>query len=257
MADKLFGSEDFEVNRADPRGRWVLPWLFLLGFLIYELTTYPALGVGTVCLKFGWEDFRTALWLRRTDPLPARARACFWLYMSFGLLKTAITGGILMLVCATFAAPVPNQQANLIGNAPSVEFVVAGMTAMGAFMFSALSTCIAMFKAWRGRFKLWLSYTVHIARRQDCWPPPDLSPQIPNQARAILLAAIIAIGTLICLSLVPLLLFIGQVVNPVLSTCCVVAMLIVVPILLFSIAGYVSRGLAARPSDCWEAASVA
>src|SRR5688500_12502652 len=146
MADRLFASEDFEVDRPDARGTWVWLWLLLLGFVIYELTAYPALGIGTVCLKFGWEDFRTALWLRRTDPLPARGRACFWLYLSFGLLKTAITGGILMLVCATLA---PLIQPNAVGNAPTAEFVVATVTAFGGFMLSALSTCIALYKAWR------------------------------------------------------------------------------------------------------------
>src|SRR5205823_1721793 len=52
-----------------------------VGWALYELTTQPALGAVAVCLKFGWEDFRTARWLRRRDPNRRRGRACFWLYV--------------------------------------------------------------------------------------------------------------------------------------------------------------------------------
>jgi hypothetical protein len=64
--------EDFtaldEYPDQQARSRWHTPltWsaLAALGLLVYELTAQPALGVSVLCLKFGWNDWRTALWLR-------------------------------------------------------------------------------------------------------------------------------------------------------------------------------------------------
>ena len=52
-------------------------WLGLLAlaWIIVELTHQPALGAVAVCLKFGWEDFRTARWLYNTDPQLWRRRS--------------------------------------------------------------------------------------------------------------------------------------------------------------------------------------
>ena len=71
---------------------WAL--LLIVAWLVFELTAQPALAVAAVCVKFGWEDFRTARWLRRSDPDRLRGRACFWLYVASGLWKTAITGTV-------------------------------------------------------------------------------------------------------------------------------------------------------------------
>src|SRR5947209_18895965 len=84
--------ENLEHPTADeerPGRGWHGPFtwtgLLAVGWVLYELTAQPAVGAVAVCLKFGWEDFRTALWLRRRDPDRRRGRACFWLYAGNGL----------------------------------------------------------------------------------------------------------------------------------------------------------------------------
>src|SRR5947209_1697135 len=73
------------------------------GILVFELTKSPGLGAAIACTKFGWEDFLTARWLRRTDPDRRRGRTCFWLYVASGLWKCALTG-IAVMFAVTFLA---------------------------------------------------------------------------------------------------------------------------------------------------------
>src|ERR1700733_2601344 len=91
-----------------PRSRWRLPftWLGLLAvaWVIVELTHQPALGAVAVCLKFGWEDFRTARWLYHTDTQLWRRRSTFWLYLAWGLWKTAVVA-FLMSIGFALVAP--------------------------------------------------------------------------------------------------------------------------------------------------------
>src|SRR4051794_36905981 len=77
-----------------------LPLLLVVGWVLYELTAQPALGVAAICLKFGWEDFPPAFWLRRNDPQRTRADACFWLYIASGVWKAAITASVMIFAFA-------------------------------------------------------------------------------------------------------------------------------------------------------------
>ena len=94
--------EDFqEVNleeNSPKRSHSRFIWLILigLGFLVYELTAQPALGVSLASIKFGWNDLLSARWFRRTDPDRRRGRTYFWLYLASSFWKIAITATILM-----------------------------------------------------------------------------------------------------------------------------------------------------------------
>ena len=46
------------------------PMLFVAGWLLYEFTAQPGFGTLVACVKFGWADVRTALWLRRLRSRP-------------------------------------------------------------------------------------------------------------------------------------------------------------------------------------------
>jgi hypothetical protein len=244
MADAFFGSEDFEPAVRRQRGvRW-LPALLLAAFLVYELTAQPGLGAAVICLKFAWEDWRTALWLRRTDPDRRRGRACFWLYVSFGLLKTALTGSALMF---TFAIVLSPQRAP--GNPPPPEVITAILTAMLGFLLCSFATVVALVKAWHGGIRLWLDDSVHNARRQNQWPPPNPSRHVKNQARGVALAAIITICTLIILCLLPLFFLIGP--SPAVAASLLVVVLIVLPFFFLALRDYLERGFARCPGDCW------
>jgi hypothetical protein len=156
------------------RGRFLWPALLLVGWLLYELTERPALAVITICLKFGWEDFRTALWLWRRDPRRGRGWACAFLYVSSGLWKTTATA--LLLLCAYIIALAvaeglraqPGQPINL-----EVELMSTFLTGTVGAVLAILTTCLAVELALCCKAKLWLNRQVHWARREDHWPPPD------------------------------------------------------------------------------------
>jgi len=156
-----------------------LPVLLVLGWLIVETTHMPGLAAMTMCLKFGWEDFRTAFWLRRNDPNRGRAKACFWLYLSSGLWRVAVTAILMMILIVlliVFLQP-PQPQQNF--NAPpqrrdhDTEGLIKGalITAALAFLLSCLATFRAVWFGLSHRVQFWLSSGVHRARRHDEWPP--------------------------------------------------------------------------------------
>src|SRR5690606_5475257 len=89
------------LSRPAPcrRSLWLsLPFLLVVSWACYELTSQPSLAAMLLCLKFGWEDFRTGWWLRRTDPLRPRGAAGFWLYTSWGLWKAVLAALAMMVV---------------------------------------------------------------------------------------------------------------------------------------------------------------
>jgi hypothetical protein len=172
------------------QSRWRLPftWLGLLALavLVIELTHQPALGAIAICLKFGWEDFLAARWLWRHDPDLWRRRGTFWLYLAWGLWKTAV---VAFLMSVGFAAVVPR---NPQGAAPPAlhEFISTFLTTLAGFGLSTLMTVLAILCAWRGGVRLWLDSAVHRARRLDCWPPAPLCEGRTNRLGHLLLSAL-------------------------------------------------------------------
>ena len=59
--------------------------LALVAWVGFELTAQPAVVAAVFCSKVGWNDFLTAVWLRRRDPHPGRGRACSWFCLSAGV----------------------------------------------------------------------------------------------------------------------------------------------------------------------------
>src|SRR5947209_11737499 len=160
-----------ETPEADqPRQQLLtLPLILAVGWLIYEITAQPGLAAMAMCLKFGWEDIRTAGWLARHDPDRRRGRACYWLYLGSGLWKVAMTSlAMIFFIMALVAILQPRgQQARQL--LPMVAG--AGMTLVLGFGFSALACFVALVVAWKHRVRLWLNGAVARARLRDEWPP--------------------------------------------------------------------------------------
>src|SRR5262245_56584508 len=110
--------EVFEIEPRESGGLLVrMPWWFIAGvaFLVAEFTAHPAIGVIVLCLKFGWNDFLTALWLRRRDPDRERGATCSWFYCASGLWRVcvwsfALLFVILILILCTELKPGPRGQ---------------------------------------------------------------------------------------------------------------------------------------------------
>jgi hypothetical protein len=158
------------------------PWLVYLAWLamlvlaaiLFELTAQPALTAVVACAKFGWEDFLTGCWLRRSDPNPRRGRASCWFYVTAGLWRVSITATIAMVLLAVVGA-VTEQPGNPAGQPPNkvpAMFAAVFFQALLGFVLSALTTVLACCVALRHRVKIWVDARVHRARRQGLWPPP-------------------------------------------------------------------------------------
>lgn len=169
---------DHKTPATAPRrlgGIVTLPMLIALAWIVYELTAQPALAAVLLCLKFGWEEFHTAWWLRRRDPIPGRGRACFWLYTSWGLWK-AVLAALVMMVVTTLVYelgdPIRRGAVNPKGPREPVGLLVGAIfTVFFGLMLSCATGAWGYFLAWRNRVRLWLNGSVYHARVHDIWPP--------------------------------------------------------------------------------------
>lgn len=232
-----------------------LPFMLGLGMLVYELSESPGLAAVFMCAKFGFNDARTALWLRRTDPDRARGRACFWLYLSSGLWKTALTALAMMFLVVFLVAharqpgqPPPPQ------NGPPPLFVGAVLTMLIAFLLSTLTTFRALWHGLRHNVRFWLSGRVHTARGRGVWPP---NYGTVNHASVVLTTGVVIGFALV----VPILLGLffgiltalaGPIPPAVIGVSFAVVMLVVLPILLLIFKDHlVTRVHALHPEECW------
>jgi hypothetical protein len=160
-------------NGASPTRHFnAVLWLLLIlaiGWLIYEVTHSPAWAAMAMCLKFGLEDFRTAWWLRRTDPNRGRSRACCWLHIASGLWQVAIIGVAMVIFTIALVYILQAKQGNAVGVLDLIEGAFVA-TVLGLIL-STFATYIALMNAWRFDVRPWLNGAIHIARRKDEWPP--------------------------------------------------------------------------------------
>jgi len=242
-------------------GAWsnviVVSLLVALGWLIFELTAQPALGAVAVCAKFGWNDFRTAWWLRRRDLNRRRAAACFWLFVASAFWKMAI-GAFVLLFVYGFAGSMlqPQQPANQPGqlmDALVPVFIAMSLTWLLGFGLSGLATARALWLSLRFRIKLWLDPTVQHARRYDIWPPVG-SANNGNRAHLLVWTTLFVIYFL--LLLVAIVVLVAQVQHwPGWQEAFIV--LLMATVILGAILMLVARDLLATrilaryPAECW------
>lgn len=141
------------------------PFLLLFGWVVFDLTADAALTALVICAKFGWNDWLTARWLRKTDPVHARAVACAWFYRASAIWKIALaaTVGMFLLIFIEIAF--------LGRQAPGREWAFVACEAFFGFLFATLLTTIASISAWRSGQRVWLAREMHLMRRLRIWPP--------------------------------------------------------------------------------------
>ncbi len=253
-------SEAIEHGRGETPTRWwrdLATWtgLIAIGFVLYEWTRQPALATDALCLKFGWEDFKTANWLWRSDPCRARGRACWWLFVGGGLWRVAgialLTNLVVIFGIALTEPGKPGGGKPAGGDAFDrlmYSFCGAGVTALAGYFLAGAAAAVAAFLAWRNGIRLWLNRSVRNARQWKVWPPPDPAVQTRNWLVVLPLTAAFPLGaTLVCTEYVVL--DEWRVPHADFLSLGTVAILIVP----FSLAcAYVGEAVAAaRPSACW------
>jgi hypothetical protein len=248
---------DISSEYPTREARSFLAWPILLaaGWLLYELTAQPNLGAVLVCAKFGWEDFRTALWLGRADTNRRRAHACFWLYMAWALWKTALTAFLAILTFALlggFHGPAPGVPGLAAAVLPP-WFAGVLWTAWMGFGLSILTSCIAFGLARVYGIKLWLNPALHQARKANVWPPPEFSFGRDNRAEYLLISMLFLVGVLVFSMLAALL--VVAVMNgrgtPLVLASFLISLL-VGPVSFVSLLDKFTKGLTAgTPRECW------
>jgi hypothetical protein len=241
------GSEPNDTDGDATRQGWhpAVTWsgLLVAALLVYELTHQPALGVAALCVKFGWQDFKTARWLRRYDPWRARGSACWWMYLGWGLLKvvfaaqvvTAAIGFVAVCILVMMGNGAFGRQIELAAMGAMVTFVVG----MGLCFLATLTT---LKLAHQHRVSLWLNSSVSYGRRHKVWPPFD--PELESRNCLVCLAGAFFMGLAFSAPLV-------AVVLPDMHELCICVLIgsFVVAVRLFWL---MSRHIiASSPDECW------
>ena len=249
---------DAEQLGVDPKPRrGTSPWFFLAaaGFIIFELTSDPALTVVVGCVKFGWDELATARWLRRNDPDRRRGRIVGRFYTAWSLWKISMVAAAMMfLIVAIFG--VLSKKAGIgpgLGQPPP-GFSTAISVAILGFVASALTSIVAVLSAWRNGTRVWLGHEARAARREGVWPPSwmTLSRSRGNRVPMIILSALITITT--ALGMFLLLAPLGGPGKRIGATggAVVLAMMFVLPVFLLVAREFFAKRIAAKtPWECW------
>jgi hypothetical protein len=271
VSDKVRSNEVFEIEPAEPGGLLAhLPWWLILAvaFVVTELTAHPAIGVSVLCLKFGWNDFRTAIWLRRRDPDRKRGATCGWFYMASGLWRVCLWSFGLMFAAILFIVALDPPQPGRRGAQNDPDLPPEVMTCMvmwlTSFASATLLTGTSILLAWRRRVKVWISASISESRRRDEWPPRPLPRARPE--RNLLRAWTIGTGLgafVICfvlgmIGLASLVGFVRAGNNPRAGAAFAVGIGVAIPIaaafFCLTVAGLIlNRTGASSPVDCWPA----
>jgi hypothetical protein len=178
-------------TRRARRAAFSWPALLALGWAVYELTAQAPLGVAPLCLKLGWADFATALWLRRKDPSRERAGTHFWLFLALGLWKAATLALTLLVVVGCVQAVIADAAGPPAQAQAPAELVEALVTAYLGYAACLLATCLGLRLAWRFRIKVWLDPGWDGARRDGHWPPSAAAGRSNAAGRLILTALLV------------------------------------------------------------------
>jgi hypothetical protein len=251
----MFEETTLKTEKPPVPRRWVnsITWTTLigLGFVVYELTSQPGLGVAILCIKFGINDFSTALWLRRIDANVKRGRTCFWLYAATGLWKIAITGTILMFTVATVNGALNRAPAAKGAGQPPDAFIGAMLSAFFGFQLSMMASITAFFTAWMRGIKLWYSSAMHFARRRKIWPSYHPQPG-SNRVGRLVLTAFIGLATLAIISLSAMVLAQPNRGLSLIWSSSLMGMMFGGAVGILSLWDLIRRNmLAACPFDCW------
>ena len=152
---------DLEATEPDARSfareRWTrLFWQSLplvLGLFAFELTANSMLAIALACLKCGWEEFLSAVWLLRWDPKRTRAIACACFYAALGFIKACVTGLAMVVVLALLSQAL---QGGRVAGPLFHQFAAAFLTIAGGGIAFALVMALGITIALFGRIQIWV-----------------------------------------------------------------------------------------------------
>lgn len=259
------GTREPDRDDFQPWGSWqptestwpqqlVLPLLLALAWLLFELTANATLCVFVACLKFGWQDFRTAIWLMRTDPVRPRGKSGFWFYLSSGIWKTAIVPILAVFIIGILWGLFASRAFG--ANEAILRQIHAAMkVGVGASAILVIVVGIAALTTWRNDLRMWVHHDLHHSRRENVWPPEWPYPlwKHDNRGRAILATALIVLTITLPAVLFPF----AVMLAPGAEITVVLGIVFGVPIgAAFSYALLRERIFAITPEQCWPESHV-
>ena len=161
-----------ETDQTSQRSQWAshTAWFGFLcaAWIVFEMTADPALVIVVACSKFGWSDYCTGRWLRKSDPYRMRGLTCSLFYRASSAWKVTVTAFLAMFAIVPLAAMVdqPQQQ-----QPPLAEFLATALLCMVGFALTSFTTFRAIRLARRKKLKVWVDSTVAQSRKEDVWPP--------------------------------------------------------------------------------------
>ncbi|MBI5757168.1 MAG: hypothetical protein HZA46_01470 [Planctomycetales bacterium] len=161
--------DNSDVSEETQHSAWLWIVLGAAAFAAVELIN-PATGVVVLSLKFGWNDWATAVWLRRTDPIPRRGRSCFWFQVALGCWRVCVGTFAIMIALSILMAIIGGPQQQNGQQLPS-HFILFCMTWGISLLVATLITSVAILSAWWNRVRVWADTSIGRSQQANTWPP--------------------------------------------------------------------------------------
>ena len=227
------------------------PVMLFLGWLVFELTADEALSSVVTCAKLGWNDWLTARWLRRTDPVCARGSACAWFMRALAISKVAIAATVVTVLIVWIEAAVNGGPPE-----PTRAFISMIVVAFVGLLLAALLTSFAVLGSLRSGHRIWVDSALKWSRWHNVWPPTSNFRR--NHAAILILSALViwlfpfAFATFFAIWAVIDLL---QPLGPIAEICLVVigfGVMVCFPMAMRMARDALTRRVeASSPWDCW------
>ncbi len=164
--DAVFEIEDTQAQQSAKRWSDFVAWVFpVVGVIALELGTPLWVGLFIVCIKFGWNDFLTAQWLR-SDPIPERGKSLSWVLAAHGCFLMALGGTLISLLGAVVA----NFTQQGVQDPQARQMLMMGTVILPiGWVLGFLLMTIGCSALSQHRIHAWLDPSLHTSRRANIW----------------------------------------------------------------------------------------
>lgn len=252
MSFRSDNTDEALENTAPPHfwQRWYWPTVSLAALLAFELTASPALSTVLLCGHFGLDDWRTGLWLWRTDPHRGRGRACGWFSFARAVTRTLFAAFLLLILLVMITTRLEKNRPQVPGNLPAGFWGIAILMIAG-LPLATLLCLIACLSARRHSVKVWLDPGLHAARRASQWPATFQGVQNLADMPYLLMMAVVVTTVLTAMIIATVGLVPPPGVRPAVNIALMGTILGTSLALLWLLLGWTGQTRARLPHECW------
>ena len=133
------------------------PIVLVVAVAVEAATGSALLAALPIAVHAGWKSFRCGWWLKSVDPVPRRARACFWFYLATACWKAAAYAFVTIIIFGVVE--------NFAGQPVPMDEVIAELQVMlCGVVLSVIVGIAAVVSALRRKVRVW----VHPSVREQC-----------------------------------------------------------------------------------------